>query len=97
MNFTQAISAGFTNYFNFLGRAARSEFWYWVLFTFLVGLAAEILDRALAPSIAPLSTLWGLATLIPYLAVTVCADFMTSAAAAGGFFWAWCRRSALWC
>jgi uncharacterized membrane protein YhaH (DUF805 family) len=29
MNFTQAISSGFSNYVNFAGRAIRSEYWYW--------------------------------------------------------------------
>ncbi len=32
MTFTQAIKSGFSNYVNFTGRAARSEFWYWALF-----------------------------------------------------------------
>ena len=36
MNFGQAIASGFKNYANFNGRAARSEFWYWYLFNFLV-------------------------------------------------------------
>ena len=31
MNFLEAISAGFRNYVNFLGRAIRSEYWYWTL------------------------------------------------------------------
>jgi uncharacterized membrane protein YhaH (DUF805 family) len=39
MSFSQAISSGFRNYVNFEDRASRSEFWYWVLFTFLLGLA----------------------------------------------------------
>lgn len=33
MNFFQAIKSGFKNYFNLSGRASRSEFWYWMLFT----------------------------------------------------------------
>jgi uncharacterized membrane protein YhaH (DUF805 family) len=44
MTFTQAIKSGFSNYVNFTGRAARSEFWYWTLFAFLVGVAADLVD-----------------------------------------------------
>ena len=54
VGFGEAISRGFTNYFTFSGRASRPEYWWWVLFTFLLGLI-------------PLA---GLVTLIPTLAVT---------------------------
>jgi Resolvase, N terminal domain len=33
MTFFEAISSGFRNYVGFSGRASRSEFWYWILFT----------------------------------------------------------------
>lgn len=42
MNFLEAIKSCFRNYFNFSGRARRSEFWYWVLFTFLVSTLISI-------------------------------------------------------
>lgn len=32
-----SIRRGFSNYFNFRGRARRSEYWFWILFTILVG------------------------------------------------------------
>ena len=35
MTFFEAISSGFRNYVGFSGRASRSEFWYWILFTVL--------------------------------------------------------------
>ena len=54
VGFGEAISRGFTNYFTFSGRASRPEYWWWVLFTFLLGLI-------------PFA---GLVTLIPTLAVT---------------------------
>lgn len=38
MNFTSAIKSGFFNFTNFRGTATRAEYWYWQLFTFLVGL-----------------------------------------------------------
>lgn len=36
MSFIDAIKSGFKNYANFSGRARRSEFWYWALFTGIV-------------------------------------------------------------
>jgi uncharacterized membrane protein YhaH (DUF805 family) len=69
MTFTEAIKSGFSNYVNFTGRAARSEFWYWVLFTFLVGIVVDILDYGIGSGSGLLSELWGLATLLPNLAV----------------------------
>lgn len=36
MSFGDAVASVFTNYFNFSGRARRSEYWYWTLFTMLV-------------------------------------------------------------
>lgn len=44
MSFGQAVSAGFKKYAVFGGRTGRSEFWYWVLFVFIVTFAAAILD-----------------------------------------------------
>jgi uncharacterized membrane protein YhaH (DUF805 family) len=32
MNFFQAVASGVMKYFDFSGRASRSEFWNWVLF-----------------------------------------------------------------
>ena len=54
VGFGGAITRGFSNYFTFSGRATRAEYWWWVLFTALVGLI-------------PLA---GLVTLIPTIAVT---------------------------
>jgi uncharacterized membrane protein YhaH (DUF805 family) len=72
MNFTQAISAGFQNYLNFTGRAARSEYWFWILFTILVSIVASLIDVALLRSMAlrPLSTIVNLGLLLPTLAVS---------------------------
>lgn len=49
MSFADAVSSGFRNYVNFKGKASRSEFWYWVLFTVLVSLVASTLDSVLWP------------------------------------------------
>lgn len=40
MNMTQAIQSGFKNYFNFEGRASRSEFW-WFYLSFILFLIAS--------------------------------------------------------
>jgi len=40
MSFADAIKAGFRNYANFKGRAMRSEYWWWTLFSFLAQAAA---------------------------------------------------------
>jgi len=73
MNFTQAITSGFQNYVNFKGRAARSEFWYWVLFAFIAGIVAGLIDLVLfgAAGISLLQNLVGLALFLPGLAVSV--------------------------
>lgn len=43
VSFGQAISRAFSNYATFTGRASRSEFWWWMLFCFLVSLIPTIL------------------------------------------------------
>ncbi len=52
MGFIQAIESGFKNFFNFSGRASRSEFWYFVLFCFLASLVANVIDRVALPAYA---------------------------------------------
>ena len=71
MSFTQAVASGFLKYVTFAGRAARSEFWYWILFTMLAGLATEVLDHFFASSGEPSSAVFALVTFLPGLAVTV--------------------------
>jgi uncharacterized membrane protein YhaH (DUF805 family) len=55
MNFIDAIASGFKNYFNFKGRASRSEFWYWVLFTILLSLVLGTIETVLWPA-APIDS-----------------------------------------
>ena len=47
MNFGEAIKSGFSNYVMFSGRAGRSEYWFWVLFTVIGAIVAMIIDAAL--------------------------------------------------
>jgi len=46
MNFGSAISACFSKFATFNGRASRSEYWYFYLFYILVVIATSILDAA---------------------------------------------------
>ncbi|MGC1348198.1 MAG: DUF805 domain-containing protein [Xanthobacteraceae bacterium] len=69
MGFGQAISSGFSNYVNFSGRACRSEYWFWVLFVLIADVVAIAIDAAIGMQIV--SSLFGLAVLLPGLAVTV--------------------------
>jgi uncharacterized membrane protein YhaH (DUF805 family) len=73
VSFIEAIQSGFRNYVNFNGRASRSEFWYWVLFALLIGIAASIIDSIVAPNsvYGPLSSILALAFFLPGLAVSV--------------------------
>ncbi len=69
MTFGDAIKMGFENYVNFDGRASRAAYWWWFLFAFLAGIAANILGAALDTSI--LSILVGLGLFLPGLAFAV--------------------------
>jgi uncharacterized membrane protein YhaH (DUF805 family) len=69
MNFGQAISSGFSNYVKFSGRAIRSEYWYWVLFTVIGSIVAGIIDAVLG--ITVIDPLFALATILPSIAVAI--------------------------
>jgi uncharacterized membrane protein YhaH (DUF805 family) len=78
MSFGTAITAFFSKYATFSGRARRSEFWYAVLFTTLVSAVigaiwpgtAVIVDGMSFPQSSLQSNLWQLAILVPSLALT---------------------------
>ena len=78
MGFVQAITSGFSNYVAFSGRAIRSEYWYWVLFTIIGTIIAAILDvvifgadYAAAHGVSPIDGIFSLATFLPSLAVSI--------------------------
>jgi len=73
MNFAQAITSGFRHYVAFAGRASRSEYWYWVLFTIIGAIVTLILDRAVFPDsdLSPLNAIFNLVCFLPSLAVAV--------------------------
>lgn len=61
MDFQQAIKVCFTKYADFNGRASRPEYWWFVLFTILVGAALSVVSQGL-------SVIFNLGTLLPSLA-----------------------------
>lgn len=76
MNMTEAVRTVFNNYATFTGRAARPEYWWWVLFSVVVSLVLGLLDSLLFHSqmgrgVGILGGIFSLATLIPSLAVSV--------------------------
>jgi len=72
VNFAEAVKSGFGKYVNFSGRAARSEYWFWTLFTIVVAVVMGILDSIVFPGIhsGALSPLSSLALFLPSLAVS---------------------------
>ena len=76
ISFIGAIKLGFQRYFDFSGRSTRAEYWWWVLFTFLAAIVLTIVDNILGTNSGDgdgglITGLWGLATFIPGLAVTI--------------------------
>jgi uncharacterized membrane protein YhaH (DUF805 family) len=77
MTFGDAVKTGFKKYFDFSGRTSRSEYWFWLLFVFLLSLGGLALDIAFdwgsnpVEGSGPLATLVFIGTLIPNLAVSV--------------------------
>jgi len=74
MNFGQAIASGFSHYVTFSGRAFRSEYWLWVLFTVIGGLVTITLDTTffgyeLGSAASPLNSIFDLITILPSLAL----------------------------
>ena len=69
MTLTQAIQSVFSQYATFSGRARRSEYWFFVLFNYVISAALGFLGRYMF-LFSILSGLYSLAVLIPSLAVT---------------------------
>ena len=74
MAIKEAISYCFRNYVGFKGRAARSEYWYWTLFVYLLMIVAWLIDMTVfgfnTTGVNPMAVLASLATLLPTLAVS---------------------------
>ena len=65
MSFTDAIKSCFSQYAGFNGRARRSEYWFWYLFSAIVGSVVSII----AKNTSDLVSLVPLVILVPTLAV----------------------------
>lgn len=63
MGFMEAVKACFAKYATFDGRACRSEYWYWVLFNFLVGIFLGWIPY--------LGTILSILFILPSIAVSV--------------------------
>ena len=75
MTIQESVKTCIRKYADFTGRATRAEFWWWVLATTIVSMAFSAVDsfiNAVTSSyfFSPLSSIFGLAILLPNLAVT---------------------------
>ena len=71
MSFGDSITNCLTNnYVGFSGRASRSEYWFWVLFTILVSLVAGIMDGLIFGT-GTISSISSILFFLPGLAVLV--------------------------
>lgn len=69
MGFGQAVARGLRQYARFGGRAARPEFWYFLLFVVIVAAIGIAIDIAAGTSfVYPLAVL---AVFLPFLSVAV--------------------------
>jgi len=75
MDFGTAIATCFRKYATFSGRAARSEFWWFVLFGLIVGIVAMIIDTMLLgyerDEEAPFNLITNVLFFLPGMAVAV--------------------------
>jgi uncharacterized membrane protein YhaH (DUF805 family) len=74
MDFMTAVRTCLSKYVDFSGRARRSEYWFFALFTFLVSVVTSILDSIIGTDYGNgsgglLNTVASLAFLLPGLAV----------------------------
>ena len=67
MDFAQTVSSGFKNYVGFDGRASRSEYWYWTLFSVVASIIAAAMDSVVG--LGFFSGAVSLGLLLPSLAV----------------------------
>jgi uncharacterized membrane protein YhaH (DUF805 family) len=75
LTFPQAITTVFSKYVDFSGRASRSEFWYFVLFSTIVSTALGALNLVTPEGVIPignsLASVWSIIVLLPSLGVAV--------------------------
>lgn len=73
--FGESVARFWKRYATFTGRASRAEFWWAMLFNLLAGLACAVLDIPIAIGSGQdwdlFSSIYGLATILPGLAIGV--------------------------
>ena len=69
VSFGDAIAAFWNKYVVFSGTAQRSEFWWWVLFNFLVSVAISVVFMFSPLMQDVVDSAWFIATIIPWLAL----------------------------
>jgi len=91
MEFSDAIRSCFSQYATFSGRARRSEFWYFILFTILGSFVLGIFESlAFGWSLfgrGGLSTLFDLVVLLPSISVAV--RRLHDCDKSGWWWWLW--------
>ena len=74
MDFQTSIKTCFNKYADFSGRALRSEFWWFVLFSLLGGIVTTIIDVMILgysiESYGPVNLIFTVALILPGIAVT---------------------------
>ncbi|TPF97786.1 hypothetical protein EP30_00095 [Bifidobacterium sp. UTCIF-39] len=73
ISFPNAIVRFFKKYAVFHGRASRSEYWWWFLFTVIISSVFSVLNTATDGSsiISGLEGIWNLAILVPGIALAI--------------------------
>ena len=69
MTFVEAVRNCFRNYASGKGRAGRAEYWWWFLFTIIVGVLAAVAD--VAAGIEAVTTLAYVGLLLPSVAAGI--------------------------
>ena len=74
MNFQTSIKTCFNKYADFSGRALRSEFWWFVVFSLLGGIITVIIDVMILgysiESYGPVNIIFSVVLILPGIAVT---------------------------
>ncbi len=72
VGFGEAVQLFFKNYTNFKARSTRSEYWWWCLAAIIAGVVLNIIGAIVGSTVGNvLSGIWGLATLIPGIAIVI--------------------------
>ncbi len=91
MGFGQAIKSCFSKYVTFSGRAARSEFWYFALFTFIGTIAISLIERlTFGISLVASGLLEGMFSLVTFLpSISVSVRRLHDLDRSGWWWWLW--------